>query len=1240
MVKVYQINLHKSRGAQANLTNQIGPEGMYNSIFLIQEPHWYRDAPTSISRSKFQVFNGSGPHPKEWPRALILASKDLKISGIESLTSRDTTVINLNIQGKEIMICSSYQDITTEAVGNLEACMEYARKNKKDIIIGTDSNSHSQLWSSRTTNKRGESFENFISLNGLVVCNRGNANTYECPTGKSIIDITMATTKIADNIKNWEVLQEDFLSDHKMISFEILLTRTDKTEKVRNYKKANWKLFASILSKGTKMPKTWSKETIEDEVHDLKNSITAALDKACPKRNYVKPCSNSPWWNTDLHNERRNVDHAYMDYKTYKDKDPTKEREKWETYKNLRLEYFKNIKRAKTNSWNEFCRETTDIYELNKIIQNKKQNQVSMMEGCTSAKESINVLMDNHFPGSTDINVDLQPACTKADLDKHKQKTAKERPQASCKVQETRGDSAINIGELTSIKFINPTEVRRAFNNMKALNSGGPDGLKAIVFQKLPNNVIIKISYIYKACLLLAYTPKEWCIANVIFLAKPSKGRYDNPNSFRPISMFNVLLKGLEKLVKWELERNSLSSNPLHPDQHAFSREKGTDTALVRVVDIIEKGLLTQQFTLGVFLDIKGAFNNLKTHKAINSCRDRNMPPILVSWYESFVEFRIAEVELLGTKVMRKINLGTPQGGVISPLFWNIPFDELLVTLNRIPGISAIGFADDLVLLITGIDESTLSNIMQQAITKTKKWLTKFGLEISPSKSATVMFTNKRKWTKHPIMIDNEEIPFQTEVKYLGLIFDSKLLWKTHILNKIGKAKRHLMSFHKAIALKFGPNPVLMKLSYTTIVIPALTYGCHVWGDRCQLNSIKLSLEKLNRLACLLLARAAPSTPTKGLEIIYNIMPLNTWIEKRASETMARINVQLNPTWDGQGLNKRNGIIARWKSFSTRISEHICNSDRIPTKVISERNFKVHPPEEGREEKIGAKEICCYTDGSLLDGRAGCGIHTTYSNRVIYNGNFYLGNNTTVFQAEVTAIYKSASWLSRNNYHSKTITFFTDSQACMAAINNLTKKSRTVEKCINALNILGNCNKVHIKWVKAHIGIPGNEVADFLAKKGSTLGEGHLIEMRVPLIKVKRDIEKFYYNKWSQSWQSWEHARQTKRWFKRPDPNKSKKLMGLNRENLSLIIQFLTGHNKLKRHKNLQANIVDPNSCRLCLEEEESSYHVMAECPATQVFRWNIFQTTTVLQNHPVWSVSQILKFLRDSKVGKMLKEE
>ena len=216
-----------------------------------------------------------------------------------------------------------------------------------------------------------------------------------------------------------------------------------------------------------------------------------------------------------------------------------------------------------------------------------------------------------------------------------------------------------------------------------------------------------------------------------IFLAKPGKERYDKPNSFRPISMFNVLPKGLEKLVKWELERNSLSTNPLYKDQHAFRREKGTDTALVRVVDNIEKGLLRNQFTLGVFIDIAGAFNNLKTDKALQAMNDRGLPDNLVSWFESFVTNRIAQTELLGARVTRKINLGTPQGGVISPLFWNIPFDELLEILNSTPGITAIGFADDLVLLISGVDEATLSNIMQQAINKAKKWLIKYGLSIS-----------------------------------------------------------------------------------------------------------------------------------------------------------------------------------------------------------------------------------------------------------------------------------------------------------------------------------------------------------------------------------------------------------------------------------------------------------------------------------------------------------------------------
>ena len=321
----------------------------------------------------------------------------------------------------------------------------------------------------------------------------------------------------------------------------------------------------------------------------------------------------------------------------------------------------------------------------------------------------------------------------------------------------------------------------------------------------------------------------------MIFLAKPEKSRYDTPNSFRPISKFNVILKGLEKLTKWELEKTSLRENPLHINQHAYSRIQNTDTALLQVVDEAQKGLLRKEFTLGVFIDITGAFNNLKTDKALGAMRDRGFPEHIVGWYESFVTNRIINSELLGSKIKRKLNLGTPQGGVLSPICWNVPFDELLVTLNQCPGIKAVGFADDLVILANGLDEATICNIVQQALNKSIPWLHKYGLTISSTKSVAVMFTNKRNWKKFPIKIDGETIPFKNKAKYLGVILDAKLSGTAHNKEKIGKVKRHLMAYHYSIAKKYGPNPILIRRAYVTIVIPALTFGCHVFGDKCLL---------------------------------------------------------------------------------------------------------------------------------------------------------------------------------------------------------------------------------------------------------------------------------------------------------------------------------------------------------------------------------------------------------------------
>ena len=118
-----QINLHKCKGAQANLIEELNAINNKQFICLIQEPHFYGKfgpMPSSIPKKNMQVFHGKGSVTL-WPRAMIVASKDLKISLIEALTSRDTTCINLHNSKEELVICSSYQDITfPEVINNID----------------------------------------------------------------------------------------------------------------------------------------------------------------------------------------------------------------------------------------------------------------------------------------------------------------------------------------------------------------------------------------------------------------------------------------------------------------------------------------------------------------------------------------------------------------------------------------------------------------------------------------------------------------------------------------------------------------------------------------------------------------------------------------------------------------------------------------------------------------------------------------------------------------------------------------------------------------------------------------------------------------------------------------------------------------------------------------------------------------------------------------------------------------
>ena len=77
------------------------------------------------------------------------------------------------------------------------------------------------------------------------------------------------------------------------------------------------------------------------------------------------------------------------------------------------------------------------------------------------------------------------------------------------------------------------------------------------------DNVLRHMVRLYNMALTLKYTPFTWRKSNVTILSKSSKSDYQNPKSFRPITLSNHLLKLLEKLALWDITETVLKANPL-----------------------------------------------------------------------------------------------------------------------------------------------------------------------------------------------------------------------------------------------------------------------------------------------------------------------------------------------------------------------------------------------------------------------------------------------------------------------------------------------------------------------------------------------------------------------------------------------------------------------------------------------------------------------------------------------------
>ena len=1206
-MRILQINIQKSKNSTVHLFNYLidNPD----TLVLITEPYWYKDSIPGTPRN-FRILGTPNS------RAVIAAPSHLPLFLSNELSAPDHTVACFVLGEFTQYFASIYLDITKDCITSdlLNIC-HFLQRNDFKAVLGLDTNSHSPLWGCDEVNARGQKIEELIMEYQLTVLNKGNLPTFVSSRGSSIIDVTLAYGS-TDHFQSWHVRPDYWMSDHRCIEFQM------KTEKVKSptVRCIDWSKFRESINPVDSAYNLWTPETIEKEAAMLERIIKDALHVST----YFRPIrpKQKGWFSPDLQTMKNKVIalHRIMIHS-----------KNCANARNDFLEASKSFKyackRAKRKSWRTFCDKVTDqksMIILNKCLNKTKPEDLGLLKNpdggfAKSPHQTIDILTKVHFPG-------CQP------LKKAKKRTSGTKA-LMCN-DNTEFLSFCSKSDLEKDSFITKENVAIAINSFQAEKVGGLDNFSPMVLQKfILNEVALKrLTTLFQAIIHLGYNPKHWCASKVVFIPKPKRD-YSDPKSFRPISLMTFFMKTVEKLALWNIEQTALKDRPLSSAQHAFRKNFSCDTAISSLVDKVEKLILREKMALAVFLDVQGAFDNTPYNSIIKAMYDRKISPKIINWYKNFLQNRTATVEYKGIDHTVQVTKGTAQGGILSPLAWNLVF-ESFIDLYKSGPVSIGAFADDACLLVGGVDYSSMRDVMQGALTKATNWSTKEGLTFVPSKSHAVFFHRKKQITlPNELKLNGVPIKYVKETKYLGVVLDQRLSWKSHINQKINNAKRSIMRVKSAIGATFGPIPKMIAWAFKGVILPSLTYGNIVWSRVCEDGRIRQRLSTLNRLIALCMSSIRQSTPTAGLEVLLNLPPLDIKIKELSLCSMLRILPHRTPSWDGVGKRGRGHLL--WGSKSLKDLK-VNNWNFDSTNILNlNKKFEVDFNSFHSGTPHSDSEVNVFTDGSKLEGKAGYGFCYFQNNTLIDSGNGYIGNNQTVFQAEIVGIHKACERLSNSN--AKSITIFSDSQSAICALAGWKVRSKTVANCVNTLNDLCRVKKVTLKYIKAHVGWHGNELADENAKLG-TKNVQNLVEIPQPNSWAKQIIRQASYQEWCHRWYYSKIARQTKIWFPSLNLKSPLLLINLPRMELGLVIQMITGHNRLNRHENLCNQDVSP-TCRFCSEEEETSWHIIGECPVLYNKRWRAFNTP-FLEDPPVWRNYQLLRFMQLAKISELNKRE
>ena len=277
------------------------------------------------------------------------------------------------------------------------------------------------------------------------------------------------------------------------------------------------------------------------------------------------------------------------------------------------------------------------------------------------------------------------------------------------------------------------------------------------------------------------------------------------------------------------------SNNILYKHQYGFRKAHNTTHAVLQFLHKIDGALNkeTPEYTLGIFLDLKKAFDNVDHEILLRKLDHYGFRGVSGTWFQNYLQDRYQYVCIKGTNSeLKEIRYGMPQGSVLGPILFILFINDFANASN----FTSLLFADDTTLQLSSSNVCHLFTSANEELKKVALWFQSNKLTLNVKKTKYAIFRSKNmifSANNLSLSIGNEVIErigdnmTEKTFKFLGHILDEHLSWTDHIRyiqNKISSSNYLL-----ATSKNFLPTTTRMIL-YNSLIRPHLEYGILAWG--------------------------------------------------------------------------------------------------------------------------------------------------------------------------------------------------------------------------------------------------------------------------------------------------------------------------------------------------------------------------------------------------------------------------